>query len=49
MVNEHGQVLVIKEKYHENPKWKFPGGHADPGASIKPIITGEKGLRVHLY
>ena len=33
MVNEHGQVLVIKEEYHEKPKWKFPG-HADPGASI---------------
>ena len=34
VVNEHGQVLVIKEKYHEKPKWKFPGGHADPGAAI---------------
>ncbi len=36
MVNEAGQVLVIKEKYHEVPKWKFPGGLADRGKSLTP-------------
>ena len=43
MVNEHGQVLVIKEKYHEKPKWKFPGGHADPGATSTNNYYKRKG------
>ena len=31
VVNEHNQMLVVKEKYHTTPTWKLPGGHAEPG------------------
>ena len=35
VVNDNGEVLVVKEKYSGvNVRWKYPGGGTDPGEAI---------------
>lgn len=31
VLNNENQLLVIKERFNSNPKWKLPGGHAEQG------------------
>ena len=38
--NSHGQILLTKSPKWNN-KWIFPGGHIEPGESIKEAITRE--------
>lgn len=34
VINEAGQVLVVKEKFSQRPQWKLPGGMSDAGEDI---------------
>jgi len=41
VVNDRGELLVVKERYHSTPFWKLPGGLAETGENLGEAAVRE--------